>query len=72
MLGFVCISLLISPPFLFLVLFTHITDQEDGRTKAQAQRECLKRLIVHPVFWLWIVYAILAIGYTLQQINLGG
>jgi hypothetical protein len=72
MIGFFFITLLISPPLLFLILFVNIGEQADGRTKVEAQEECLKRLVVHPFFWLWGAYAFFACWYISNQCNFPG
>jgi len=52
------LSLLITPPGLFLLMFLHIVDQPDGRTKAEAQAKVLRDVWKHPLTWLWIIYVI--------------
>jgi len=53
---FILLSMAVTPPIMFLLLFFNITDQPDGRTKEEAQTYVLKKLFQYPLFWIWVMY----------------
>lgn len=54
--AFILMSLAITPPIMVMLLFFNITDQSNGQSKEDAQAEVLKKLIQHPLVWLWVMY----------------
>jgi len=63
MVAFLLISAFITPPFAFLLLYCNLIAQ-DGKTKEEVQTEVRAKLIRYPLFWIWLIYAILMISWV--------
>ena len=81
MVAILLISGVITPAFMWLLLYNSITDQyietADGElvmteTKAEAQKYVLGRTIRSPFFWIYIIFASFMIFSTLCVVNVFG
>ena len=58
------ISAFVMPPFMFLLAFSNLIPQ-DGMTLEEVEAEVLSQLVRHPLFWLWLIYAIIIVSFTM-------
>ena len=58
MIAIILISALVMPPFIWILAYVHVGDQPDGTPAAEAQENYLHKMVRHPVFILWCIYAV--------------
>jgi len=78
MLAFLLVSSVVTPPIMWLLLYTHIVDQykydEDGwpvlvETKAEAQKDVRHRMLRSWKFWVYSVYDICMISFFIYSMS---
>ena len=58
MIATILISGLIIPPFIWILGYAFVGEQPDGTSAEEASKRYLHKMVRHPVFILWCIYAV--------------